>query len=79
MASAAATRERRAADECPSEQQMKAAGAKYSEWEPLAYEKLKKTGPTNQINSKAFAEFLVLKALRPKPYIRGDDGDDVGV
>ncbi len=72
-------RERRAAAELPSEQQMKAACAKYSEWDPPAYEKLKKSGPTNQKNSKEFAEFLVLKALRPRPYIRGDDGDDVGV
>jgi hypothetical protein len=71
----ASARERpaRAAAELPSEQQMKAATAKHSEWEPLAYEKLKKTGPSNQKDSKKFAEFLVLKALRPKAYKKGDD------
>lgn len=75
MASAAPPRERpaRAAAELPSDQQMKAAASKHSDWDQNAYEKLKKAGPSNQKDSKKFAEFLVLKALRPKAYKKGDD------
>jgi hypothetical protein len=71
----ASARERpaRAAAELPSGQQMKDAASKHSDWDQNAYEKLKKTGPSNQKDSKKFAEFLVLKALRPKAYKKGDD------
>ncbi len=72
MASAA-VRERRAAADQPSFGKMAAAATKFPNWDPTAYERLKKLSPSIAKCAKDLAEFLVLKEQRPKLYKRGDD------
>ena len=72
MASAAGRERRKATDE-PAMDKMCAAATKYPNWDKEAYEKLKKSSPSNLKNSKDYAEFLILQNQRPKPYRRGDD------